>query len=83
MFSFVNLAHDSLSLISSRLVQGSGGYLVTQFLDSTSNHRTDKWGGSRENRSRFGLEILKELIEVFGPDVGIRVMPTGGFNDVG
>lgn len=57
---------------------------MNQFLDSGSNKRTDAWGGSIENRSRFGLEVLKAVSEVFGPDrVGIKLMPCGGFNDVG
>ncbi|KAJ7090996.1 hypothetical protein C8R44DRAFT_835902 [Mycena epipterygia] len=60
-----------------------GGYLVDQFLDSTSNKRTDKWGGSSENRARFALETLRALIEVWGPDVALKVGPTGGINDVG
>lgn len=64
-------------------LHGANGYLVTQFLDSTANKRTDKWGGSAENRSRFGLEVLKALTEVFGPDVGVKLSPAGGYNDVG
>ncbi|KAJ7804972.1 hypothetical protein B0H14DRAFT_3773239 [Mycena olivaceomarginata] len=53
-------------------LHGANGYIVHQFLDSTSNQRTDKWGGSVENRTRFALEILKELIEVWGPDVALK-----------
>ncbi|EGO00744.1 hypothetical protein SERLA73DRAFT_167001 [Serpula lacrymans var. lacrymans S7.3] len=65
-------------------LHGANGYLVHQFLDSTSNLRTDSWGGSVENRSRFGLEILKELVSVFGNKrVGIKLSPVGGPNDVG
>ncbi|KAJ7600217.1 hypothetical protein C8J56DRAFT_909719 [Mycena floridula] len=65
-------------------LHGANGYLVHQFLDSTSNNRTDKWGGSIENRSRFGLETLKVLIEVFGSDrVAIKLSPSGGYNDMG
>ncbi|KAF9523775.1 flavoprotein NADH-dependent oxidoreductase [Crepidotus variabilis] len=64
-------------------LHGANGYLVAQFLDNTSNHRSDQWGGSAENRARFGLEILKVFKEVFGQDVAIRVSPTGGYNDVG
>ncbi|KAF9459308.1 hypothetical protein BDZ94DRAFT_1268616 [Collybia nuda] len=64
-------------------LHGANGYLITQFLDSTSNSRTDQWGGSIENRSRFGLEVLKVLVEVFGPDVGLKVNPAGGYNDMG
>jgi 2,4-dienoyl-CoA reductase-like NADH-dependent reductase (Old Yellow Enzyme family) len=65
-------------------VHGANGYIITQFLDSTSNHRTDEWGGSIENRARLGLEVVKELIEVWGADrVGIKLTPAGGYNDVG
>ncbi|KAK0469957.1 uncharacterized protein EV420DRAFT_1662635 [Desarmillaria tabescens] len=65
-------------------IHGANGYLIPQFLDSTSNHRTDEWGGSIENRSRFGLEVLKAVIDVWGADrVGIKLNPTGGYNDVG
>ncbi|KAJ7812635.1 hypothetical protein B0H14DRAFT_3752193 [Mycena olivaceomarginata] len=64
-------------------LHGANGYIVHQFLDSTSNQRTDKWGGSVENRTRFALEILKELIEVWGPDVALKVSPAGGYNDMG
>ncbi|THV03768.1 FMN-linked oxidoreductase [Dendrothele bispora CBS 962.96] len=60
------------------------GYLINQFLDSTSNHRTDEWGGSIENRCRFGLEVVEALVDVWGADrVGIRVTPSGGYNDMG
>ncbi|KAF8958004.1 flavoprotein NADH-dependent oxidoreductase [Flammula alnicola] len=62
-------------------LHGANGYIVTQFLDNTSNHRTDQWGGSVENRSRFGLEVLKVLVEVFGRDVAIKLSPAGGYND--
>ncbi|KAH6918105.1 flavoprotein NADH-dependent oxidoreductase [Coprinopsis sp. MPI-PUGE-AT-0042] len=64
-------------------VHGCGGYLVNQFLDLTANKRTDKWGGSVENRSRFGLETLKALKEVFGDNVAIKLSPAGGVNDIG
>ncbi|KAJ7086307.1 flavoprotein NADH-dependent oxidoreductase [Mycena crocata] len=64
-------------------LHGANGYLVHQFLDSTSNKRTDKWGGSVENRARFGLEALKVLIEVFGADVAVKLSPAGGYNDMG
>ncbi|KAJ7273099.1 flavoprotein NADH-dependent oxidoreductase [Mycena rebaudengoi] len=64
-------------------IHGANGYLPAQFLDSTSNQRTDKWGGSPENRARFALEILKEAKEVFGPDVSVKLSPAGGYNDMG
>jgi len=65
------------------IVHGANGYLVHQFLDSTSNNRTDNWGGSIENRCRFGLEALKALKEVFGNNVSVKLSPCGGYNDMG
>jgi len=64
-------------------IHGANGYIVTQFLDNTANHRTDQWGGSVENRSRFGLEVLKAVKEVFGRNISIKLSPAGGYNDVG
>ena len=65
-------------------VQAGGGYLPHQFLDSSSNKRTDQWGGNAEKRSRFVIEIVRALIEVWGCDrVGVKLSPTGGLNDVG
>jgi 2,4-dienoyl-CoA reductase-like NADH-dependent reductase (Old Yellow Enzyme family) len=58
--------------------------LIHQFLDSGSNHRTDQWGGSIENRCRLGLEILKVLVEIWGPQrVGVKLTPSAGYNDLG
>ncbi|KAJ7771651.1 flavoprotein NADH-dependent oxidoreductase [Mycena metata] len=64
-------------------VHGANGYIVHQFLDSTSNKRTDQWGGSPENRARFALEVLKVLLEVFPNDTSIKLSPAGGYNDQG
>ena len=65
-------------------MHGANGYLVHQFFDNTVNDRTDEWGGSVENRTRFGLEALKVLIDVWGADkVGVRISPSGGYNDMG
>lgn len=65
-------------------MNGGFGYLVSQFLDSTSNKRTDTYGGSIENRARFGLEVLAAAVEALGPGrVAIKLMPTAGGNDVG
>ena len=66
-----------------KLVHCGNGYLITQFLDNTANHRTDQWGGNVENRSRFGLEVLKAVKEVFGRNISIKLSPSGGYNDVG
>ena len=66
------------------IVHGAYGYLIHQFLDSTSNQRTDYYGGSIANRARFALESLQATVDVFGPKrVAIKLNPTGGGNDVG
>ncbi|KAF7304357.1 hypothetical protein HMN09_00837700 [Mycena chlorophos] len=62
---------------------GANGYLIHQFLDSSSNHRTDEYGGSVENRARFVLELIAAVQDVFGPDVAIKLSPCGGYNDMG
>ncbi|KIJ23425.1 hypothetical protein M422DRAFT_231647 [Sphaerobolus stellatus SS14] len=65
-------------------LHGANGYLPHQFLDSTSNKRTDMWGGSVENRARFILEATKALVSVWGADrVAVKLNPAGGYNDMG
>jgi len=60
----------------------ANGYLSEQFLSDISNKRTDKWGGSVENRCRFCIEGVKRLVEVWGADrVGVKLTPAGGYND--
>ncbi len=49
-------------------VMGSEGYLVNQFLAPRTNHRTDRWGGSPENRRRFAVEVVRAVREAAGPD---------------
>ena len=62
----------------------ANGYLSHQFIDNTSNHRTDQWGGSAENRCRFPLRVIDEICSVYGNDrVGIKLSPGGGYNDMG
>ena len=59
----------------------ASGYLPMQFLSSNSNHRTDQYGGSVENRVRFVVETLKALAEAIGPGrVGFRICPGIGLN---
>jgi len=65
-------------------LHGGYGYLIHQFLDSSSNQRTDSYGGSAANRTRFALEALQAAIDIFGPKrVAIKLVPAGGGNDVG
>ncbi|HHL8292514.1 TPA: N-ethylmaleimide reductase [Escherichia coli] len=58
------------------------GYLLHQFLSPSSNHRTDQYGGSVENRARLVLEVVDAGIEAWGADrIGIRVSPIGTFQN--
>lgn len=56
-------------------IHGAHGYLVSQFLSPLVNLRTDKWGGSLENRARFVLEIYRNIRKKVGADfpVGIKI----------
>ena len=64
-------------------LHGANGYLIDQFLRDGSNHRKDIYGGSVENRNRFCLEVLDELISVYGPGrVGIKLSPVGRYQDM-
>lgn len=57
-------------------VHGANGYLINQFLDDTTNIRTDEYGGNVENRYRFLKQILDAVIEVYGEfKVGLRLSP--------
>ncbi|MEU8600284.1 NADPH-dependent 2,4-dienoyl-CoA reductase [Streptomyces parvulus] len=49
-------------------IMGSEGYLINEFIAARTNHRTDRWGGSYENRTRFPLEIVRRVREAVGED---------------
>ena len=60
------------------------GYLIDEFLQSKTNHRTDRYGGSIENRYRFLKEIVESILSVWSASrVGIRLSPNGNYNDMG
>ena len=64
-------------------VHGGNGYLIDQFLRTNSNKRTDNYGGTRENRTRFLLEVVDAVIEAIGADkVGVRLAPFITFKDM-
>jgi N-ethylmaleimide reductase len=64
-------------------IHGANGYLIDQFLRTGTNRRTDDYGGSLENRLRFPLRVVEAVVGVWGADrTGIRVSPTGSFNDM-
>jgi N-ethylmaleimide reductase len=59
------------------------GYLPNQFLADNVNQRTDEYGGSNENRNRFVVEIMQEMINAIGNDkVAIRISPTSTYNAI-
>jgi 2,4-dienoyl-CoA reductase-like NADH-dependent reductase (Old Yellow Enzyme family) len=65
-------------------LHGANGYLLDQFLQDSSNQRTDAYGGSLENRARLMLEAVDAAISVFGPDrVGLHIAPRGDAHDMG
>lgn len=58
-------------------IHGANGYLITQFISTKTNHRTDQYGGSLENRARFLLEVLKNCRKKVSKSfiVGVRLSP--------
>jgi len=64
-------------------LHSANGYLLEQFLSPVSNIRTDKYGGSIENRSRFVIEVVTAVAEAIGKDkTGIRISPYGVASDM-
>jgi N-ethylmaleimide reductase len=62
-------------------LHAANGYLPDQFLQDGSNKRTDAYGGSIENRSRFPLEVVEAMASVWGGDrVAVRIAPSGTWN---
>ncbi|WP_186112690.1 alkene reductase [Burkholderia gladioli] len=57
-------------------VHAANNYLLEQFVRDSTNHRTDAYGGSLENRLRFPLEVVRAVVDVWGAKrVGIRISP--------
>lgn len=64
-------------------IHGANGYLLDQFLRDGTNRRTDRYGGSLENRARLLMEVAGAVMDVCGPGrVGVRLSPSGTFNDM-
>lgn len=64
-------------------IHGANGYLIQQFFAPNANLRTDKWGGSIENRARFAIEVAKAVAAAIGPDrTGIRLSPANTLGDI-
>jgi N-ethylmaleimide reductase len=64
-------------------IHAANGYLIDQFIRSQTNLRTDRYGGSIENRIRFPMLVVEAVVGVWGGQrTGIRLSPTGTFNDM-
>jgi len=65
-------------------IHAANGYLLQQFLSDKTNKRTDRYGGSIENRTRIVVEVVDAVTKVWGGDrVGIRLSPLTKFADIG
>ncbi len=65
-------------------VHSANGYLLDSFLQSRTNHRTDEFGGSIENRYRMLGMVVNAIAEVWPVNrIGVRLSPNGNFNDMG
>ena len=63
-------------------LHGCHGYLINQFISQKTNHRTDAYGGSIENRARFGAQIIRMIREACGEDFIISIRTAGVEPDV-
>jgi N-ethylmaleimide reductase len=64
-------------------IHAANGYLLDQFLRDGSNHRTDSYGGSYENRARLLIEVTQAVVDIIGSrKVGVRLSPVNPFNDM-
>jgi len=65
-------------------IHGANGYLLDQFLQDSTNHRTDQYGGPIENRARLMLEVADAAIAIWGADrVAMHLAPRGDSHDMG
>jgi len=64
-------------------LHGANGYLIDQFMRDSTNKRTDQYGGSIENRTRFALEVVDAVLKVWpATRLGIRIAPVSPANDI-
>ena len=64
-------------------IHGANGYLVHQFLSDNTNQRTDRYGGSLENRIRFAVEVAAAVADEIGAErTGLRISPGNPYNDI-
>lgn len=81
---YVQAAKNALSAgVDGVEIHAANGYLLDQFISSRTNHRTDTYGGSIDNRIRLLLEVTDAVSRVCGIErVGVRISPFGTFNDM-
>ncbi|OAK96299.1 FMN-linked oxidoreductase [Phaeosphaeriaceae sp. SRC1lsM3a] len=61
-------------------IHGANGYLIDQFIQDTTNKRTDKYGGSNDNRSRFAVEVTQAVVAAVGAErTGVRFSPWSSY----
>jgi NADPH2 dehydrogenase len=79
--SFVDTARRAIAAEADGVeIHSAHGYLLDQFVSDAVNHRTDKWGGSVENRSRLLLEVVKAVSDAIGAKhVALRLSPYAAF----
>lgn len=64
-------------------VHAANGYFIDQFINSSTNQRSDAYGGPVANRARLLMEVIDAVSEIWGPDrVGVRLSPLSNFNDI-
>jgi N-ethylmaleimide reductase len=64
-------------------LHGANGYLLHQFLSTSANRRTDRWGGSAAGRIRFTVEVAAAVAAAIGAHrTGLRISPANPFNDI-
>jgi N-ethylmaleimide reductase len=64
-------------------LQGANSHLIEEFLEDGTNQRTDAYGGPKENRVRFLLDIVEQVTSAIGPDrVGVRLSPFGQYGGI-
>jgi N-ethylmaleimide reductase len=82
--SFVSAARNAIKAgFDGVELQAANSHLIDQFLEDGSNQRTDKYGGSVENRMRFLLDVLESVSEVTGSQkLGVRLSPFGQYGGI-
>ncbi|MEA2345818.1 MAG: N-ethylmaleimide reductase [Thermoanaerobaculia bacterium] len=64
-------------------IHAANGYLLDQFIETSTNQRTDAYGGSVANRTQLLFEAAEALLPIWGPDrIGVRISPLGKMNDI-